>query len=224
MLSIFGLSTLNAQKLSVSFSTGIGSYQMNQLSSFTNVIKEGLPFPVENVSDFPVYWNYDADILFRRDKLNFGFSYGFQSTGNHLSQGDYSGSYNLKMNVKSHSPGLRCEYLVNESKVQLYISGTIGAHFSTMDLHEEIALYDQSESDSFEFKSSDVFFEPGFKAIYPVKFINLFLSTAYHLQPDQKPLKLDGEDDMELINPKTGNTVGLGWTGFRLRAGISFTI
>ncbi len=223
-LGVFGVRSSNAQNVSFSFGTGIGSYRMNQLKEYTNTIKEELVFPVEIVSDFPVYWNYNADLLLNLNKFNIGLTYGFQSTGNHLSQGDYSGSYNLKMNVKSHSPGVRCEYLINESKIQLYISGTIGAHISTMNLHEEIVIFDQSESESFVFKSSDVFFEPGFKALYPVKFINLFLFAGYHLQPGQKPLKLDGEDDMELTNPKTGNTVGLGWTGFRLRAGISLTI
>lgn len=226
LIFVFGIyshSTINAQKVSFSFSTGIGDYQMSQLSTFTNVIKEGLPFPVESVSDFPIYWNYDADIGLRIDKLKLGLAYGFQTTGNHLSQSDYSGSYNLKMKVKSHSPGIRCEYLINENKVQLYISGTIGVHISTMNLHEEIAVYTQSETESFEFKSSDVFFEPGFKALYPVNFINLFLSAGYHLQPDQNPLKLDGKDDMELTIPDKNKRVALDWTGFRLRAGLGIS-
>jgi len=218
--------TCKAQKVIIELGTGVGSYEMGDLKDLTSSIKSDLPFTTELASNFPIYWNYNASLNIQLRKAEVGLVYTFQSTGNHLAQGDYSGYYNLKLNVNSHAPALRFKYAVYDNDIILvYFYTLIGAHFSELDITEEMSLYEQNITDeSYNLKSIDPFMELGVNASYHWKRMLFSVSVGYQHQLGQQVLESTDDTKFELKNPQTGDDVGVDWSGFRLTAGIGFKL
>lgn len=220
------LITCKAQIVSFHIGSGIGSYQMNDLKEFTSVINDDLPFDAKLVSNFPIYWNYNASMDIQIRKAGFGVVYLFQSTGNHLAQGDYSGHYNLKLNVLSHAPALRFTYAISEEPIfPVRFYTLIGVHFSKLDITEEMRLYEENVLEQeFEFKSLDPFMELGINASYSWKRFTFNISGGYQSQLGKQVLESTDDNAFELKNPQTGDDVGVDWSGFRLTAGVGFKL
>lgn len=108
--------TLFSQELNFILGSGVGSYKMDDLKEFNNIVLKSLPFDARITNNFPIYWNYKSSILYSFKKLlTAGITWSYQSTGSRLSRVDYSGVYSFDSRIRSSTPGIIIElFLPNQ--------------------------------------------------------------------------------------------------------------
>jgi hypothetical protein len=105
----------NGQQSGLSITGGFGTYDQESLHSYHDLLISRLPVEARGFNYFPPYTNTRMT-LFRQhtDKLKYGLSYAFSTTGAMANYTDYSGYLNLDQVVTAYQLGVFAGYrLVN---------------------------------------------------------------------------------------------------------------
>lgn len=99
------------QNSGVSVSAGIGSFHLSELKSYQEQLNSRLPVEATGFDFFPNYTSIRIN-LFRQpaEKVRYGITYGFSTTGAHSNYADYSGILNLDQNITSYQLGISGGY------------------------------------------------------------------------------------------------------------------
>ncbi len=214
-----------SQQISIGFSSGVGTYAMDDLKSLNEAVHP--VFDTKLVTDFPPYWFYQPSLLIKLHKVAFGLNYTFQSTGSRISAKDYSGEYRLDMKVHSNNLGLVAAVdLLEENNLRFSVYLEPGMAFSDLKINEYLILLDtELENETMRFKALNYYVEPGIEFTYTLfPEISLGLNLGYYFQAGKRDFHLDGEKDILLTNPSTRETIKPGWSGIRLGMTLTYDI
>jgi len=214
----------NSQQFETGIESGVGSFIMEELKEFNDVVTYTIPFNTKIVEDFPMYFFYRPYIYLKIKNISFGPIYTFQSTGSRISAKDYSGEYRFDMIINSHSPGIGSEVsLIKLHNIKFSVSSAVAVMFSNLRIKEYMeVLEDVMVKEAYDFRSVNMFFEPGVKFSYPVQFLNIGINAGYLFQIGNKSFYSVDNKEAGLINPESGEPVKPGWSGFRAGLSVSF--
>jgi hypothetical protein len=212
---------LLSQKLNFVVEQGLGSYKMNDLKQFNNLILNSLPFEAAATENFPAYWNYSASFVLSLNKMAFGVTCSYQSTGSRISRADYSGEYAFDTKINSVSPGFFAEFHIPLNEFLLSINNEVGIELSKLSLIEYLVIGSVSQEDAYKFKSQNIYCEPSVRLSYPVLFFRLGVGAGYLVDFKKGTFKSTDSDEIKLSD---GNPVTADWSGVRLSATLSFQL
>lgn len=104
---------------------------------------------------------------------------------------------------------------------QTWMYSNVGINFSKFSIHETFELFETDVSDfSVNLKSSNAYFEAGFRLVYPMKPCSLTLNIGYQYQPSagQKMYEENKDEPFEAMDSKY---LYPEWSGLRISVGIS---
>lgn len=228
-LLLFVLLVLNSfsQKSEFGIQVGIGTFKMKEFKAINEKVQKSLPFESKITDNFPVNIVYKG-YYHHTYKNNFGlgFKISFSSTGSIVSREDYSGSYYFKNQVHYYSPGFIFDYCIYSfPRVKMILYNEIGYEFSNLKMHENLTVAGQVQDDEHEFRSINIFTEPGCKVLYQYKNKINFGVYAGYLFDTNRPIK-PSESAFEFKELYEMNHAenSLNWSGFRLGVSLAFTI
>jgi len=102
---------VTGQNSGISVTGGIGSFDMSELKSYQEQLTSRLPVEARGFNFFPNYTCIRIN-LFRQssEKVRYGLSYGYSTTGAHSNYIDYSGILNLDQIITSYQLGVSGAY------------------------------------------------------------------------------------------------------------------
>lgn len=217
IIALTVLSTaLKAQDFLVGAGIGGGTFKMNSTKAFNQNIIDLLPFKPEATDNFPPYFFYKGEVLYRFSNFfTAGINLSTTSTGARLSLADYSGKYTLDNVQKGIFPGIKV-YLGKalDQSTELNFSLAGGTSFSTMKINEEVSVFDESTTNKQDFNAEGLFVQPGicyFKNIVSNLKIGVEISYYYGFEKGYH-----FPNERKLINTHTGKPIKPQWDGIRL--------
>lgn len=212
---------LSGQTFRASFTTGVGTYRMQNLKTYLEIVNESLPFSPEIVDAFPPYLWYAASFSVRLGDFQAGVTANYNSTGSRVSLKDYSGEYLSDRKLRAFSPGLFTGYQFPPltDALSLKASAELGMIFSTMEVDESLIVGDITIDDyDASFGAFNLYAGPSLRLAYDIMpDISLDLNAGYIIQFDGGYFKPKDQDSY------TGNyKMRPDWTG--LRCGLSVTV
>ncbi len=224
LLVLISLTRANSQEISFAFQSGVGAYSMKGLKNINNEIPKGLPFETKLVSDFPAYLYYRPSLIVRFDNFAVGLVYSFQSTGSRISAKDYSGEYRFDMLVRSHTPGIYCEYkLSGEDSFDFNLYAIIGPSFSRLETKERFFVADTLLSnENYKFKAQNYFIEPGINILYPVNAFSFGMNLGYFIQFGDQAYYTGTDKRNVLYDPKSSAPIKPDWNGIRVGLSVAY--
>lgn len=190
---------------------GYGFYNLGKLHQAQDIAYNlSVGLGVKSVEKFPPFFNQSGSISwYATPNFLLGVTAGFLSTGGRNSAKDYSGDYKLDMLVNATLYGLETEYnfrLMHNLKFFLNVrSGEIN---STLNLHENFVVTNTTLVDDSEtYKESNLFVEPSTGIRYNLnKSFSLSMGVGYLFD----------------FNPKQEKSID--WSGYRLKAGVAYSL
>ncbi|MCT4648167.1 MAG: hypothetical protein N4A74_24475 [Carboxylicivirga sp.] len=224
IIILFGLNS-HAQQLKLSMEVGLGTYELNGLKAINDAVLSELPIKAKLVDDFPPHLYYRPSVSLVYNKIAWGFSHSYLSTGSRISTKDHTGEYRFDMIVSAHSPGLHFDFFLSQnSKISSYIRILTGAKFSRLNIDEYFKLAEKVHTnESIRFKSTNFFLEPAIYFTLPIKSFLFESHLGYDMSMGDNTLT-DSSGERELANPKNGNAVPPNWNGVRIGIGVSYIL
>lgn len=214
-----------SQQNSLGLQCGIGTYSMEGLKKLNSTVVKSLPFDAEIVADFPPFYYFRPFVMTKINALSLGISFTYQSTGSRVSSKDYSAEYCVDMITNSFGPAVFGEIVMNpHSKLKLAAYGSTGIMFSELKLNESLIVLDNSLiDDNNRFKAYYWSAEPGLNMTYPFEFMVFGVNAGYMVTLTSKYYSLEGNEDMFLLDPESGDPVKPEWDGFRFGISVGFS-
>lgn len=176
---------LAGQELRASFTAGVGTYRMQSLKTYIEIINESLPFSPELVDAFPPSLWYSAEVAVIRGDFSWGLAVSYNSTGSRVSLKDYSGEYLSDRMLSSISPGFTAGYLLPPlaERITLTPGAMLGVTFSTMKVDETLVADEEYIDDYHEdFGAFGLYGGPSLRLAWAVTpAVSLELQTGYIL-------------------------------------------
>lgn len=213
---------LTAQGLRVSVTAGAGTYRMQSMKAFIEMVNESLPFTPEVVDEFPPYFWYAADASMRKGDFTWGLTINYNSTGSRVSLKDYSGEYLSDRKLIAVSPGITAGYLLPPlgDRLSLTPVADLGVSISGMKVDETLVVGAETVTDFHDkYRAFNFYASPSVRIGWTISsIVSMELRTGYLLQFGGGQFK-----------SKTHRGSGVGiyhvnpdWTG--LRCGLSVVI
>jgi len=219
--------TLNsfAQKTDGGIQAGVGFFKMTEFKLLNQSVLSSLPFEAKITNNFPaniVYKGYVHHLY--KNNFGIGIKFSFSSTGSLISREDYSGSYYFKNQVHYYSPGFMFDYCIYTSqKFKILLYNEIGYEFSYGKLYENLTVNGITQEDGYEYRSVNIFTEPGCRLVYPYgKSINFGLYAGYLIDTHSSIKPSETEYSLEEFYNVSSKKNSVNWTGFRFGVSISF--
>lgn len=167
---LFAQDEAEMQRFKVGLSGGLVVYFEPDLKDINTQVINGSPFDLQTVNNFPPTLFYSGFILNRMgNRMYFGPSYSFYTTGSRLGIKDYSGSYQFDQILSAHSLGGQFEILVfTKNMMNIFFESTAGAHFATWKMSELLKVGDEKVPDEQKLQAVKPFIYPAFKIAVPV--------------------------------------------------------
>lgn len=215
-----------SQGIKIGIQSGLEFSRMRDLHVLNIQFKEAVPFSTKLVADFPGYWYYQPMLKITSKKFGLGLEYSYNSTGSRISGKDYSGEYRLDMRINKKSPGLFIEYILfSEKNFGLWLSYGGGLMFTSLHMEENLVVNDiDNLNDSFDFKSKNYYFQPGFKVTYPWNSLEFEFNSAYLFQIGKGTFYNEKDKNQILANMATGNPIKPGWNGIKLGVTVNYIL
>lgn len=222
LLLLLALSpALSGQKFRASFTTGIGTYRMQNMKAYLDLVNESLPFSPEIVDNFPPFLWYSFAATWMLGDFSAGLAVNYNSTGSRVSLKDYSGEYLSDRTLRAVSPGITAGYLLPPlaDKLSLTPSLELGMIFSTMEVAETLVVGNELVYDYYSVLGAvNLYAGPSLRVGYSiVPRVSLELLAGYIIQFNGgyfKPKVPDSYTDTYKTKPD--------WTG--LRCGLSVVV
>lgn len=216
------LANLTAQGFKVSVTAGAGTYRMQSMKAFIEMVNESLPFTPEVVDEFPPYFWYAADASMIKGDFTWGLTINYNSTGSRVSLKDYSGEYLSDRKLIAVSPGISAGYLLPTfgDRMSLTPVADLGLLISGMEVDETMVVGGEIVSDFHNnYSALNFYASPSVRFAWAISsLVSMELKTGYLLQFGGGQFK-----------SKAHRGSGLGiyhvtpdWTG--LRCGLSVVI
>lgn len=184
LLLVLGIASfvlsVQAQNHRLCLQTGYGFYNMSTFSQLTTLLQSTLPFESKVISNYPPYHYYQPMFKFKKNNLDIGFYYLFQTTGARISSVDYSGEYKFDSKVNGHSPGVYLSGIMKQYKkdrFEFFLQA--GLTFSTLKISEYLRIDTIATNTENAFNSYGVYCEPGINYIYNVKRMGFEINVGY---------------------------------------------
>jgi hypothetical protein len=136
---------------------GVGNYKMSKLKEFNQQFLYTNPnLGLKIVNDFPVRPYYGIEFSDRVKKVELGGEIFYNTTGSKINYTDYSGDLSMIQRVGSTSFGgfMRC-YLLKSNNFFWKFRLGLSASVSDLELTQSIRIFKESQTESYEFKSSE---------------------------------------------------------------------
>lgn len=223
------LLTLRAfsQNTEAGIQVGVGFFAMKEFKAINEKAQKELPFETKITDNFP------ANIVFKgyyhhtyQNNFGIGFRISYSSTGSLISREDYSGSYYFKNQVHFFSPGLMLDYCVYSlPRFRIVLYNEIGWEFCYGKLHENLTVLGYTQDQSYEYRSINVFIEPGFKVLYPFNnSISFGLYAGYLIDSNSDIKSRESSFSFkELYSVSHGNN-SCNWSGLRFGVSIAYKL
>lgn len=220
----------NAQKITVEYNAGFGSYNMSGMKDLLNTMLPELN-GVKTTDNFPGYLMHDMRIGFEWKRHQLGGLFDYMNTAGKKGVSDYSGDYSLVIRTKGYKAGIFYRYaltdvLLGELHLQPYLEMSSGMIFNNVNLKESLH-YNISGNpapenvpgmeEQLKFTGPNFFLAPAIGARLKLcSFIAVNLSIGYEWDAVKK-LYMDGDKSKKL-------TKNADWSGFRAQGGLIFYI
>ena len=164
------LCSVDAQDVLLGLHTGLGTYGMNELSTFNDYYMRTLPFDAVPVDEFPPWFFYKTTFGGSWEKFETGLSLTSYSTGSRYALEDFSGSYQFDNRIKAFGPGIWFNLCLKPQwKIRVLFSNEISLMSTTLKFDESLFVYEEEiVKESYRLLAKDVLWEPGLKAQYPL--------------------------------------------------------
>ena len=176
---------LTGQELRASFTAGVGTYRMQSLKTYIEIVNESLPFSPDLVDAFPPSLWYSAEVAVSRGDFSWGLAVSYNSTGSRVSLKDYSGEYLSDRMLSAISPGFTAEYLLPPlaARITLTPGAMLGVTFSTMKVDETLVVDEEFIDDYHEdFGAFSLYSGPSLSLAWAMtSAVSLELQTGYIL-------------------------------------------
>jgi hypothetical protein len=213
--------SLFCQEINFKLEMGSGSYRMGDLKEMNDLDIKSLPFEAKVIDNFPMYWNYNASLLYDFGKwVTAGISGTFQSTGSRVSRSDYSGEYTLDTRVRALSPGAIIEVYYPVGRFRISVSNEAGIEFNRCKLKEVMKINTELQETNYPFTSKNFYYEPAVRVNYPVSFLRFGIFAGYHFDFIKKDLS-GTQVNLTSIYLSDGHKAVLDWSGVRIGASLS---
>ena len=229
IIIVSGFFPANAQELTFSVVPQYGSYDMSDLKDLQSEqaknISDSLNTSPKTMYNFPAYWGFRVSTRYVKNRHNYSFHVGYNTTGGRIHYSDYSGEIKVDKKVSNTNFALGYSYaLLNSEHFKLSAGIALGIAFSTIDAENLVEIYVSEEKVQYtrEYHGHQLFTSPEICFSYaPFKFLFLELTAGYHYQLNSSAMHDDSAGDLK--NNKGGN-VSPNWSGYRLGAGIGYKI
>jgi len=211
----------NAQKTTVFFSSGFGSYQMSDLKELHQNISSQVPIKLKVIDNFPSNWNFEGGVslpLFQ-GKHNTGFFLNYQSTGSRSGIMDYSGYYKIDMLLNSIGLGAFYGIKLEEFRwFEALLKAKINYQTTSFEIINDAKINNFISTEKIEMQGNGLEFGAEFQAEKNFGWVSIFTSAGYSFNVSDA-IHLKEDKDYELL--LNGNTVRADWSGWRLKLGTS---
>lgn len=220
-----GLSFCTSAQIELSFSTGYGYYAMPKMAALQSELAKQFVAQPKTTSSFPPYWYYTGAVNVElHPSISAGFSVAYGSTGGRISYSDYSGSMTVDQLLNYTSIGLPFSYhqKINTHGTSVQLGITPMVCFTKLDLIFNSVLGDQTQHNSYIFKSTNFQLQPGIALKQQI--INRFgikIELNYTLDVAKDKLKYEDNKDSYLQDDE-GNKVTADWSGARMAVGLYY--
>ncbi len=202
------------QGLSLEYSIGYGTYDLNDIKSLENSMLDS--YGLKDVDRFPNYRTHSVALGFVRGRHHFGGNYSYLTTGGRLNRADYSGYYTVDMIINGYRLGAFYRNYIDTrfSRLSIYLQLSSGVLISNLKMNEQVNVYSESAQETTTLKGVGGYFEPTIGASFRfTNWLHLSLGGGY---------ESDFWDTMKLSGKKT--QINADWTGFRLYGGLLFIL
>ncbi len=220
------LLTFNAisQNINIGIKIGYGFFQLNDIKNFQKSIKKNnISQNIKSVETFPGNFIYSFSLDYKMKNNNtLGLEFSTTNTGGRNHVKDYSGEYKLDMLLNNYRLGIayKANYKLTD-RIKLLPQIKIGGVFSTLDIKENITVFDSTlVSENYNFLALGIFIKPSISFSYNFfKDISVIINSGYELDLGGKT-HLKGDNKAYLIS--NNNIVYTNWSGYRISVGISY--
>jgi hypothetical protein len=220
VFTVFIANTVGAQKILVGAGGGYATFSMTDTRDYNKWVQNNLPFTPVLTDDFPDWYFFNGEVLWSFSKfLAAGIKLSTTSTGSRLHLADYSGEYIFDNTQTGWFPGVKLllgKAPGHNSGLCASVEG--GLAFSSMFLREELVVGEEVMRDKETLNALGFYVQPGLNYMQHVgKHIIVSANVSYYLG-FENGYYAEGDKDMKITNPDTGENIKPGWNG--LRAGI----
>ena len=220
---LFLATTLGANaQFSVSYTAGYGSYKMGDmkklLESAFQMEQGTMPAGLRIVDNFPAYVTQSVDFTYMRDRMEWGVTGTFMTTGGKIAYSDYSGKYVEKLTLTGYRIGATYRYYLSEGKLgkfPLLFYGEVSPAVTFTNLKYSAAV-DIYEGNIHEEANDNVSTKAKGWSVLPALGSKLFLTRKLALTAN---IGYDIEFGSKLST--TSNTLRVDWSGLRLNGGAT---
>jgi hypothetical protein len=199
-----------SQGWSVNYSTGYGSYQLNDIKNLLRSMPNN--YGLKETDFFPDYITHTVSLGYVTKHSYLGSQFTYLTTGGRLSRADYSGSYTVDMIMNGYRVGAFYRQYIHTKVTPLnfYLQLGSGALISNLKMKEQVVVYSESVQDNNSLNGIGMYVEPSVGASYRLsKYLHLSLGAGYEADFFGK-LKYSGQETQVVAN----------WSGFRLYGGL----
>lgn len=228
LLNWLGVNSSFGQSIDINVMPEYASYKMSEMKTLQDeqaaIIYDSLGTYPKKMYDFPNYWGISVNSGYNKRRHRLDLSVFYNVTGGRLYYSDYSGL--IKIDKQVTVTGIMTSYsfaMINSKRIQTFIGLGVGSSFSTLKEANTIAIYisDEETIQSNKYSSKQFFINPKIDFVfYPINNFFVKVSASYSNQVSSTSQE-DKESGKEFKN-KSGNSVTLDWTGFRIGAGIGY--
>ncbi len=217
-----------AQEVEFEFQWGGGSIKMEDLKEFNQYVGRRNPLETKKIEEYPPYFYYQPQISLHIKRFRVGIANTWQSSGSRYSLKDYSGEYTFDTRIKMYAPALYFGVVINpDNRFQISLINEGGIIVSGLTLSEELTLDSrQVLSESFDFKSTNGFIEPGVRFAYGFGFlraIEAYINISYLKQFEGKGFHGTEEAEFYLYTP-SDSQINPDWSGYRIGIGLTVNL
>jgi hypothetical protein len=219
------LSHYAVAQVEISFSTGYGYYAMPKMIALQNDLAKQFIVRPKTTSSFPPYWYYAGTINAElTSNISIGLSFAYGSTGGRISYSDYSGSITADQLLNYTSIGVPFSYQhkINSHGTAVQFGITPIVCFTKLDLIFNSVVADQTQNESYAFKSTNLQLQPGIALKQQIVHgLGVKIELNYTLEIAKDKLKYD-ENKNAYLQDDEGNTITADWSGARMAAGLYY--
>ncbi|MFH0755726.1 MAG: hypothetical protein V2B15_00375 [Bacteroidota bacterium] len=217
-----------AQEVEFELQWGGGNTKMEVLKEYGHFVDRRIPIEAKIIEEYPPYFYYQPQISVHIRRFRVGIANTWQSSGSRYSLKDYSGEYTFDTRIKMNAPALFFGVVINpDNRFQISINNEGGIIVSGLTLSEELTLDSrQVLSESFDFKSTNGFIEPGVRFAYGFGFlraVEAYISLSYLRQFEGKGFHWTDDAEIYLYTPACGQ-INPDWSGYRIGIGLTVNL
>jgi hypothetical protein len=212
---------------SVGLSTGYGAYSMNSLKEFQKELLIDFPTDSRITETFPGFLYYEFSVVrwLNDEKYISGISIAYGSTGGRIHYRDYSGEVAGNQLIKyfNFTIPMGVRLYDNEKAFRIWLDIKPHVSLSHLNLEFYSRLGNQSDYESFKFRSLNFGLEAGLRAQRSF-FLNWAIEGfAGYNQNIVKGELFFTQNDQAYLQNNDGDPVKVDLSGLRLSLGISYT-